>query len=69
MIGYVCPFRSSTTGEVRDIVVELSLDEVKDVLRHGPVYGPLARGYAWHRAARIAPDGFVPVFDQDQLVQ
>jgi hypothetical protein len=73
-IKYVCRFRS-VTGEVRDVVVELSAHETADVLRHhreglaaGAPGGPLERGYAHHRAAKMVPAGFVPLFGEDRRV-
>jgi hypothetical protein len=73
-IRYVCPFRSSA-GEIRDIVVSLELHELEDVERHrreghgcGSVHGPLAKYYAWSRAARTVPPEFAPIYEQARLV-
>jgi hypothetical protein len=69
-ISYVCPFRDAT-GEVHEVVVSLSDNEMGDVLRHrarghacGNAHGPLARAYAWHRAVKLMPAEFAPLFDQ-----
>jgi hypothetical protein len=72
----MCPFRS-TTGEIHEIVVTLSANEVADVMRHrregrgaGEPGGPLEKRYAWDHALRAAPSSeFVPLFDQAQRVQ
>jgi hypothetical protein len=73
-IRYACPFRSPA-GEVRDVVVALTTDEVWDVVRHraigrraGAPGGPLERGYAWRHAVKEVPADFVPLFDQAQRV-
>jgi hypothetical protein len=73
-IRYVCPFRSPA-GETRDVIVQLSAHETADVLRHhregrsaGAPGGPLERGYAWHRATKMVPAEFTPLFDQDRRV-
>jgi hypothetical protein len=54
-------------------VVELAPNEIADVLCHralgrgaGAPGGPLERGYAWHRAVKMVPAEFAPMFDQGQ---
>jgi hypothetical protein len=75
VIRYCCPFRSPA-GEVRDVVVELSQDEIADCVRHfrggngpGVPNGPLPRMYALNRATTLAPSNFEAVLDAIQLVQ
>ena len=74
-IKYLCPFRSPT-GEIREVVVTLSDNEVGDVLRHralgrgaGAPGGPLEKGYAWRHAVQEVPVDFMPLFEQAHLVQ
>jgi hypothetical protein len=74
-IKYVCSFRTSD-GELREVVVELSPDEIADCERHfrggngpGVPNGPLPRMYATRRASRSVPPWFKPDFDEIRLVQ
>jgi hypothetical protein len=73
-IRYVCRF-CNAAGEVREVLVELTPRELEDVERHrkeghgcGSVHGPLAKFYAWSRAARMVPPEFVPIYEQARLV-
>jgi hypothetical protein len=73
-IQYVCRF-CNAAGEVREVLVSLSEDEVADVIRHraegraaGAPGGPLERGLAWHRAVKEVPAEFAPLFDRGRLV-
>jgi hypothetical protein len=76
-VKYVCPFYDKIRGEVCDIVVELTQDEIDDCILHsregrGPGVipdGPLPRSYAWHRAVKEVPREFEPLFHQTHLVQ
>jgi hypothetical protein len=71
MIRYLCRF-CSVIGEVRDVLVELSPSEIRDVLNHhhgaGAPGGPLERRYAWDRAKRSVPAEFMPLYDQDRRI-
>ena len=73
-IAYVCPFRSPA-GEVCEVLVELTAEQVEDVLSHramgkqaGAPGGPLELGYAWHLAAREAPVRFEPLYAQARRI-
>jgi hypothetical protein len=73
-IRYLCPF-VTPAGEIRDVIVMLSLAEIADVLRQrilgrdaGSAHGPLERAYAWARAAREVPPSFTPLYTQDRRV-
>jgi hypothetical protein len=73
-IRYVCRFVNAS-GEVHEVLVSLSEDEVADVLRHraegraaGAPGGPLERGLAWHRAVKAMPPGCEPLLDQAKRV-
>jgi hypothetical protein len=59
---YACSFRAPDGG-TREVVVELSKDEIADCLRQvrdgqgsGVPNGPLPRAFAWRRAVQIAPE-------------
>jgi hypothetical protein len=74
-VKYICPFRSPA-GEVHDVVVELTPDEIGNCARNlrggngpGAPNGPLPRAYAWRRATRLVLPEFEPVIDQIRLVQ
>jgi hypothetical protein len=69
-IKYACPFRSAT-GELHEVVVTLSADELGDCARNFPdaPTNPLSLAYAWRRATMEAPfPKFEPLFDQACLV-
>ena len=73
-VRYSCPFRAPD-GEVREIVVELSQDEIADCQRQvlggdgpGAPGGPIERMYAWHRAVKEVPVEFAPVYEQAQRI-
>jgi hypothetical protein len=77
-IRYALPFVSKRTGERRTIVVSLAQHEVADVLYHralrrngaGGIGGPLEKMYAWHRAARAAPEEeFTPIYEQARRLE
>jgi hypothetical protein len=73
-IKYLCRFRSPN-GKTHDVIVQLSDIEMIDVLRHrahgcgaGEPGGPIERNYAWRRAVEKAPEGFEPLYDQDERI-
>ena len=70
-IKYLCRFRSPS-GKTHDVIVQLSDIEMIDVLRHRAhgcgAADPIERNYAWHRAVREAPEGFEPLYDQDERI-
>jgi hypothetical protein len=72
-IRYSCPFRSS--AGVCEVIVQLSEAEAQDLQHHralgkqaGSANGPLAKYYAWNRAARMVPPEFAPIYEQARLV-
>jgi hypothetical protein len=72
---YAVPIRNQKTGEVRTVVVELSRDERldalwMDALRPGWVGGPdgpVAHGYAAHRADALGSPDFVADGDIERV--
>jgi hypothetical protein len=74
-VKYLCPFRAPD-GSTREIIVELSQDEIADCMRNfrggegpGVPNGPVPLAYAWRRASMEAPfPEFEPLFGRACLV-
>ena len=71
---YACSFRAPD-GELHEVVVTLSADELADCLRNfrggdgpGAPNGPVPRAYAWRRASQVVPE-FALLFPEIRLVQ